>query len=370
VGLKVSKKNRVAVYGVCKNEESNILTWYESAKNADYIFLLDTGSTDNTVEIAKSLGINVLSASFLPWSETQAKNTALALLPNDIDICVCLDLDQVIVTENWKEILSDIELGFGIAEHQYTSNTGYIDSVVTTTSSWIHERGGISWVKYRPITFDYKRDLNERLTVPIVIKHLIGSLERFEHREPLYIEAFINELKTIELYSSRDHKLHTLKLIALSYFESEDYENFVRYYHDFINFYETADFQDKEREYTVLSFYLITLAMSVYRMADAGESLESLLDIVNDTNIRNDINLRLAIYHCVLNNKNKAKEFLNNVEDGFCDNVVSSINNILNNGINTIDALVLSEYYGAIGWGKSHQGMVNEFIKLKNVVHL
>ena len=31
--------------GFCKNEEKNILKWYESMKEADDIYVLDTGST-------------------------------------------------------------------------------------------------------------------------------------------------------------------------------------------------------------------------------------------------------------------------------------------------------------------------------------
>jgi glycosyltransferase involved in cell wall biosynthesis len=71
-GSRDKKLIKIAVYGVAKNEEYNVKSWYESTKNADYHFILDTGSTDNTIEVARSFGINVVSASFIPWDETMA----------------------------------------------------------------------------------------------------------------------------------------------------------------------------------------------------------------------------------------------------------------------------------------------------------
>jgi len=56
------------------------------------------------VEIAKSLGINVFNISIKPWRFDTARNVALALLPDDIDMCVSLDMDEVI-SEGWREAL-------------------------------------------------------------------------------------------------------------------------------------------------------------------------------------------------------------------------------------------------------------------------
>ena len=50
---------KVCVYAICKNEEKHVKRWYQSMKEADSIYVLDTGSTDNTVNELKKLGINV-----------------------------------------------------------------------------------------------------------------------------------------------------------------------------------------------------------------------------------------------------------------------------------------------------------------------
>jgi len=48
---------KVAVYAIALNEEQFVKRWFESAKEADYLLIADTGSNDKTVSIAKKLGI-------------------------------------------------------------------------------------------------------------------------------------------------------------------------------------------------------------------------------------------------------------------------------------------------------------------------
>ncbi len=73
---------KIAVYTIALNEEKFVERWYNSVKDADYLLIADTGSTDRTVEIAKSLGINVYNISIKPWRFDVARNTARSLLPD------------------------------------------------------------------------------------------------------------------------------------------------------------------------------------------------------------------------------------------------------------------------------------------------
>ncbi len=70
---------RIAVYTIALNEEKHVKRWYESAKDADYLLIADTGSTDKTVEIAESLG-NYLDATQASdfYTAVQAFQTTLA----------------------------------------------------------------------------------------------------------------------------------------------------------------------------------------------------------------------------------------------------------------------------------------------------
>ena len=61
-------KYKVAVYAICKNEEKFVDRWYESMKEADMIYVLDTGSTDNTVFELRKRGVVVYEEKIIPFS--------------------------------------------------------------------------------------------------------------------------------------------------------------------------------------------------------------------------------------------------------------------------------------------------------------
>jgi glycosyltransferase involved in cell wall biosynthesis len=85
---------KIAVYAISKNEEQFVKRFCESAKDADLILIADTGSTDNTVKLALECGAVVPSIYISPWRFDKARDTALALLPPDVDVCISLDLDE------------------------------------------------------------------------------------------------------------------------------------------------------------------------------------------------------------------------------------------------------------------------------------
>src|SRR5574344_1310793 len=100
-------KYKVCVYAISKNEEKFINRWYESVKEADQIYVLDTGSTDNTVKLLKEKGIIVKQEIITPWRFDVARNKSLELVPNDTDICVCIDLDEIFI-KNWRSELEKV----------------------------------------------------------------------------------------------------------------------------------------------------------------------------------------------------------------------------------------------------------------------
>ncbi len=93
---------KIAVYAISKNEEMFVERFCEAAKDADLILIADTGSTDNTVELAREHGAVVHDICITPWRFDKARDTALALLPRDIDVCISLDLDEVL-QPGWRE---------------------------------------------------------------------------------------------------------------------------------------------------------------------------------------------------------------------------------------------------------------------------
>ena len=100
-------KYKVCVYAISKNEEKFVKRWYESVKEADEIYVLDTGSTDKTKELLEELGVHVKQIIFDPFRFDVARNESLNLVPKDTDICVCCDLDEVF-SQGWREKLESI----------------------------------------------------------------------------------------------------------------------------------------------------------------------------------------------------------------------------------------------------------------------
>lgn len=93
---------KIAVYAISKNEEQFVKRFCESAKDADMILIADTGSTDNTAVLAAECGAVVHDICVSPWRFDKARDTALNLIPRDYDVCISLDLDEVL-EEGWRE---------------------------------------------------------------------------------------------------------------------------------------------------------------------------------------------------------------------------------------------------------------------------
>lgn len=111
---------KVAVYTIALNEEQFVETWAESCKEADFRFIFDTGSTDNTVMRAAELGVDVWVGSVKPWRFDDARNASLAMLPDDIDYCIALDMDEVLLPGWRAELEKAFEQKATRPRYQYT----------------------------------------------------------------------------------------------------------------------------------------------------------------------------------------------------------------------------------------------------------
>lgn len=95
-------KLKIAVYAISKNEEQFVHRFCDSAREADLVLIADTGSTDRTVEKALECGARVHDICISPWRFDKARDAALALVPRDFDVCISLDLDEVL-EPGWRE---------------------------------------------------------------------------------------------------------------------------------------------------------------------------------------------------------------------------------------------------------------------------
>lgn len=85
---------KVAVYTIALNEAAHVERWANSAVDADYRIVADTGSTDETVARLINAGVTVHRIAVRPWRFDDARNAAMALLPDDVDVCCTMDMDR------------------------------------------------------------------------------------------------------------------------------------------------------------------------------------------------------------------------------------------------------------------------------------
>lgn len=98
----MTRKLKIAVYAISKNEEQFVERFCNSAKDADLILIADTGSTDKTVDKAIECGAIVHEICVTPWRFDIARDTALTLIPGDFDVCISLDLDEIL-EDGWRD---------------------------------------------------------------------------------------------------------------------------------------------------------------------------------------------------------------------------------------------------------------------------
>lgn len=109
------KRLKVNVYAITKNEAKFVDRWMDSMSEADGVYVLDTGSTDDTVEKLKARGAHVEVKTYDPWRFDVPRNDSMALCPEDTDVYVCTDLDEVL-NKGWRKALEDSWNGY-VVEH-------------------------------------------------------------------------------------------------------------------------------------------------------------------------------------------------------------------------------------------------------------
>ena len=98
---------KICVYAICKNEEQFVDRWMDSMSEADLVVVTDTGSTDGTVEKLRERGAVVFQEVIKPWRFDKARNISLDHVPEDVDICICTDLDEVL-EPGWRKCLEAV----------------------------------------------------------------------------------------------------------------------------------------------------------------------------------------------------------------------------------------------------------------------
>ncbi len=165
-------KYKVCVYAICKNESKFVERWVNSMKEADQIYVLDTGSSDDTVKLLKSLGVKVKVEEIKPWRFDVARNKALDMVPEDTDICVCTDLDEVF-DAGWREKMEDAwSKGADKLKYYYIwSFDEQNNPAVTFYIAKVHKRKGYKWLHPVHEVLNSIEGEKEIIADEVVLKH-------------------------------------------------------------------------------------------------------------------------------------------------------------------------------------------------------
>jgi glycosyltransferase involved in cell wall biosynthesis len=166
-------KYKIGVYAISKNEEKFADRFMDSVKEADVVVVADTGSTDDTVNRLKAGGAMVSQETIVPWRFDTARNIALSHLPEDVDLCISVDLDEVL-EPGWRQIL-EAHWNPTYTRAAYTfawshNNDGSIDKRFVKEK--IHRRHDFQWVHPVHEILEYTgTDPDNSIYIPEMVIH-------------------------------------------------------------------------------------------------------------------------------------------------------------------------------------------------------
>lgn len=166
-------KYKVTVYAICKNEEEKIKAWYNSMKEADEIIVLDTGSTDKSLSILKTLPkIKVYQEKIIPWRFDVARNLSLSYVSKDTDICICTDIDERFEV-GWRNALEKYWTP-SCTRAKYLYNWSFDNQGKPGTTFYlnkIHNRTDYKWINPVHEVLKSNKEEKEILIPGIVLNH-------------------------------------------------------------------------------------------------------------------------------------------------------------------------------------------------------
>ncbi|WP_024865117.1 tetratricopeptide repeat-containing glycosyltransferase family 2 protein [Butyrivibrio sp. FCS014] len=210
----------VSLCMIVKNEEKNLKKCLESLKGiVDEMIVVDTGSTDKTVEIAKEFGAKV---EYFKWVDdfSKARNYAFSLA--SCDYIYSADADEELDEENrlrFIQLKKDIEeLDIDIVQMYYTNQLSF-----RTVYNFDRELRPKLFKRVR--NFVWEDPIHEQVILdPVVVNSDIEIIHRpSENHGKRDLEAFRKTVKEGRRLSKRLHGMYAREL-----FMAGDDEDFIK----------------------------------------------------------------------------------------------------------------------------------------------
>ncbi len=181
--------NKISVAIITKNEEANIRGCLESVRWADDIVVVDSGSTDRTLEICAEFPVRVFAEEWKGFA--RQKNSALAKTRHEW--VLSLDADER-VTDKLKEEIAQALGAKESPEGYFLARKNFFLGKWIKHCGWYPDHNLRLFRKGRGL-FE-EREVHERVTIQGRIGYLKEPLEHFTYRT---LSDFIQRL---DRYSS------------------------------------------------------------------------------------------------------------------------------------------------------------------------
>lgn len=212
-----SSKIPVSVLIPAKNEEANLPACLASVQSADEVFIVDSQSSDQSAEIAKSYGASVVQFHFNGrWPKK--KNWSLENLNFRNEWVLIVDCDERITPELWEEIAQAIQ------NPEY--NGYYLNRRVFFLGKWI--RHGGKYPDWNLRLFKHKKGRYENLNTEDIPN--TGDNEVHEH---VILDGKVGYLKNDMIHEDFRDLFHWLERHnRYSNWEARVYYNLLTGNHD------------------------------------------------------------------------------------------------------------------------------------------
>ena len=228
---KIREKLKLTSYAICKNEVDNVEKWLKGFGQADYVCILDTGSTDGTweklQEMQKQYPNLIINQKIIsPWRFDVARNESMKLIPKDSIIQFMADLDEEIKTPNWvAKIKSVWDPLFSRGMYNYHRDVLPGDIIQRTIKEYrIHSKEWTHWeniVHECIVKDDGERRFYQDICTPVDIEvwHYPKGSKQVDYAE----------LCEAELKEHPENSLMELQLAIEYEIKEEDEKAFIHY---------------------------------------------------------------------------------------------------------------------------------------------
>jgi len=170
-----------AIYTIAKNEAHNVEAFIDSAQGCP-VYVLDTGSTDNTVELLKKHGANVEQKIITPWRFDKARQEALSMVPESTGLCISIDMDERIETDWQKKLKEEWHVGANYGNYRYIGEWADKERTIPAIESArtrLHARLGFHWERpVHEIPLPDEGTILKTCDTSVLVKHYQDGKQR------------------------------------------------------------------------------------------------------------------------------------------------------------------------------------------------